>query len=152
MSLSLILPAFSEYILVSNFYRALVQSSLSQPAQRVMRDMYRLFALFTMDADARTFQSCNAVTATSLDHLPDAIQSLMQAIRPHAVKMVDSWSIPDYVLDSALGRYDGKVYETLYDMAHRQNPLNRVTFNPDWRSDEIVLGSNDGGKHILAKL
>ncbi|KAF1809369.1 acyl-CoA oxidase [Eremomyces bilateralis CBS 781.70] len=144
--------AYSESFLVSNFHRALVHSSLSQAAQRVMRDMYRLFALSTMDADARTFQSCNAASSGSLDQLPDTIQQLMLQIRPHAVKVVDAWSIPDYVLDSALGRYDGKVYEDLYDRAHRQNPLNRVTFNVDWRSDEIVKGSNDGGKDILAKL
>jgi len=68
------------------------------------------------------------------------------------VKLVDSWSIPDYLLDSALGRFDGKVYEDLFDRAHRRNPLNRVTFNIDWESEEIVLGSGDAGKGILAKL
>jgi len=55
-------------------------------------------------------------------------------------------------LNSALGRNDGRVYEELFDMAHRRNPLNKVTFNPDWRSEEIVLGSEDGGRHLLAKL
>jgi acyl-CoA oxidase len=44
------------------------------------------------------------------------------------------------------------VYEELFDMAHRRNPLNKVTFNPDWRSEEIVLGSGDGGRDVLAKL
>jgi acyl-CoA oxidase len=76
----------------------------------------------------------------------------MSELRPHAVKLVDAWSIPDFLLNSALGRYDGKVYEELFDMAHRRNPLNRVTFNPNWRSEEIVLGSGDGGRHVLAKL
>jgi len=52
---------------------------------------------------------------------------------------------------SALGRYDGKVYEDLFNRAHRLNPLNRITFNPDYRTDEIVLGSGDGGQ-ILSKL
>lgn len=53
--------------------------------------------------------------------------------------------------DSALGRYDGKVYEELFDRAHRRNPLNKETFNPDYRTDELVLGSGDAGK-ILSKL
>lgn len=52
---------------------------------------------------------------------------------------------------SALGRYDGRVYEDLFHRAHRLNPLNRVTFNPDYRTDEIVMGSGDGGR-ILSKL
>lgn len=52
---------------------------------------------------------------------------------------------------SALGRYDGLVYEDLFNRAHRLNPLNALTFNPDYKSDEIVLGSGDAGD-ILAKL
>lgn len=75
----------------------------------------------------------------------------MLRIRPHAVNLVDSWSIPDYLLDSALGRYDGKVYEDLFNRAHRLNPLNRITFNPNYWEDEIVKGSNDSSE-ILAKL
>jgi acyl-CoA oxidase len=93
-----------------------------------------------------------AITPESVYTLQDTILQLMTELRPHAVKLVDAWSIPDWLLDSALGRSDGKVYEELFDMAHRRNPLNRVTFNPDWRTDEIVLGSGDGGKQLLAKL
>lgn len=118
-----------------------------------MRDLFRLYALYTMDADARTFSTTNAVSETSLDGLQDVVLMLMtEKVRPHAVKLVDSWAIPDYLLDSALGRYDGRVYEDLFDRAHRQNPLNGTTFNVDWRSEEVVLASGDGGKQILAKL
>ena len=76
----------------------------------------------------------------------------MASLRPHAVKLVDSWMVPDYLLDSALGRYDGKVYEDLFHRAHRLNPLNRVTFNPRYWEEEIVMGSGDGGKGVLSKL
>jgi acyl-CoA oxidase len=100
----------------------------------------------------------------------------MTLIRPHAVKLVDSWMIPDYLLDryaaiptpsthihiflytqmltpsSALGRYDGQVYEDLFHRAHRLNPLNKITFNPNYWEDEIVKGSGEGWSSILAKL
>lgn len=52
---------------------------------------------------------------------------------------------------SALGRSDGNVYEDIFNRAHRLNPLNKITFNPDYHTEEIVMGSGDGGK-ILAKL
>lgn len=52
---------------------------------------------------------------------------------------------------SSLGRYDGRVYEDMFNRAHRLNPLNKVTFNPDYRTEEIIKGSGDGGK-ILSKL
>ncbi len=53
---------------------------------------------------------------------------------------------------SALGRYDGRVYEDLYNRAHRLNPLNRITFNPNYWEEEIVMGTGENGRNILAKL
>lgn len=145
--------AYSEMILVNNFAKALQTSPLSNETSSIMDSLFQLYALYTMDSDSRSFVTANAVTSSSMDAVQDAILMLMmEKIRPHAVKLVDSWAIPDYLLDSALGRYDGKVYEDLFDRAHRQNPLNRVTFNVDWESDEIVKGSGDGARHILAKL
>lgn len=56
------------------------------------------------------------------------------------------------VYHSALGRYDGRVYEDLFNRAHRLNPLNKITFNPNYWEEEIVKGSGDSGKDILPKL
>ncbi|KAF9693603.1 hypothetical protein EKO04_008555 [Ascochyta lentis] len=147
--------AYSEQILVTNFHNALTDlahSSLSSPTPEILGLCFRLFSLFTMEQSSPSFLLTTSIPHTCLSTLPDSILDLMTALRPHAVKLVDAWSIPDFLLDSALGSYDGRVYEELFDMAHRRNPLNRVTFNPDWRSEEIVLGSGDGGRHVLAKL
>ena len=144
--------AYSESLLVSNFAEALEDRlPISQETQGVMADLFHLFALYTFDADARGFQRSGAVTANALDQLQPKILELMQRIRPHAVRLVDAFALPDYLLDSALGRYDGRVYEDLFHRAHVLNPLNRVTFNPDYRNNEIVMGSGDGG-NIMAKL
>lgn len=146
--------AYSEQILVTTFYNSFTSttSQLSAPTPAILRTCFQLYALYTLDQFASSFTLTNAVSSDSIYTLQDAILNLMTELRPHAVKLVDAWSIPDWLLDSALGRSDGKVYEELYDIAHRRNPLNKTTFNPDWRSDEIVLGSGDGGRHILAKL
>ena len=147
--------AYSEQILVTCFDNALATSPqvpLSPPTSHVLRLCFRLFSLFTMEQSSSSFLLTTSISHACLSTLPDFILGLMTALRPHAVKLVDAWSIPDFLLDSALGRYDGKVYEELFDMAHRRNPLNKVTFNPDWRSEEIVLGSGDSGRHLLAKL
>lgn len=153
ISLHALSRAYSEQILVTNFHNALSsQPSISSPALTVLRICFRLFALYTMEQSSSSFLLSTSIPTFCLSSLPDSILELMAELRPHAVKLVDAWSIPDFLLDSALGRYDGKVYEELFDMAHRRNPLNKVTFNPDYRSEEIVLGSGDGGRHILAKL
>jgi acyl-CoA oxidase len=146
--------AYSEQILVTNFHKALTSpdSHLVSPTPAVLRTCFRLYALYTMEQSSTSFLLTNSIPASCLTTLPDSILELMAQLRPHAVKLVDAWSIPDYLLNSALGRYDGKVYEELFDMAHRRNPLNKITFNSDYRSEEIVLGSGDGGRHVLAKL
>ncbi|KAH7401569.1 acyl-CoA oxidase [Pyrenochaeta sp. MPI-SDFR-AT-0127] len=146
--------AYSEQILVTNFYNAISSSNspLVSPTLEVLQSCFRLYALYTLEASAAQFSMTTAVSIDSIYGLQPLILDLMRELRPHAVKLVDAWSIPDWLLDSALGRYDGKVYEELFDMAHRRNPLNKVTFNPDWQSEEIVLGSGDGGRHLLAKL
>lgn len=150
--------AESESILISNFHDALVKNkkspSLSPLLQTHLKNQFHLFAFTTIESSAREFLSSHSISDANLNVLSDKIQDLMmKKIRPHAVRLVDAWKIPDYLLDSALGRFDGKVYEDLFDRAHKRNPLNEMTFNPDYRSEEIVMGDGgDGIKEILAKL
>jgi acyl-CoA oxidase len=147
--------AESESLLVANFAAALKSSdaAVSSDLRLHLRRLFGLYAYHTMDMNAREFAKARAASEEDLDELPQKIQHLMAEIRPHAVNLVDSWCIPDFLLDSALGRYDGKVYEDLFNRAHRLNPLNETTFNSDYRSEEIVRGG-DGKElsRILAKL
>ena len=43
--------------------------------------------------------------------------SIIVSCRQEAVPLVDAFDIPDTVLNSALGRYDGDVYRHLYEWA-----------------------------------
>ena len=108
-----------------------------------MMDLFNLFALYTIDAQSSDFILSGALQSSQLKQLAPMIQKYMQAIRPHAVRLVDAWSIPDYLLESALGRADGDVYRALWQRAHLENPLNLQTFNPDWKSEEIVMGEGE---------
>lgn len=61
-----------------------------------------------------------------------SIQSLLEEclenIRPNAVGLVDSFDMRDDILGSALGVYDGNVYERLLDEAMK-SPLNKEPVN-----------------------
>ena len=50
--------------------------------------------------------------------------SLFTIIRRDAVAYVDAFDISDKVLNSVLGRYDGQVYENLFNWAQKSS-LNR---------------------------
>jgi acyl-CoA oxidase len=51
--------------------------------------------------------------------LETSVLDLLKELRPNAVALVDAFDFPDEILDSALGRYDGNVYEALLDYSKR---------------------------------
>ena len=51
------------------------------------------------------------------------IKELLSQLRPNAVVLVDAFDFNDKLLNSVLGRYDGNVYENLFEWA-RRSPLN----------------------------
>jgi acyl-CoA oxidase len=146
--------AESQYLLVSNFHLALSsQTNLSPILLPHLQTQFFLFAYHTLSLNPRSFSKSSAVSENDLDLLQPKILEIMERIRPHAVRLVDAWKIPDFLLDSALGRYDGKVYEDLFERAHRQNPLNKEIFETDYRKDDLVKGDGgEGVRRILAKL
>lgn len=155
--------AFSQLLLVRNFHSAIFNpssptsdleagSQIPAPAIPVLLTNFRLFALHTINTHAVEFLTSNSISAADIDALPDVILRVMSEQRRHVVPLVDAWGIPDYLLDSALGRYDGRVYEDLFNRAHRLNPLNRETFNPYYWDEEIVMGEKDSAKEVLSKL
>ncbi|RMZ90015.1 hypothetical protein DV736_g2761, partial [Chaetothyriales sp. CBS 134916] len=136
--------AQSETFLVTNFYNAVFTTGSDLPldpaTRSVMKVLFRLYALYTLDSTASEFLIAGSITTDQLKQVTNRIQQLMAEVRPHAVRLVDAWSIPDYLLESSLGRYDGDVYNDLFRRAHHENPLNLLTFNPDWKTEEIVMG------------
>ncbi len=52
------------------------------------------------------------------------LYGLLRVVRREAVPLVDAFSYPDEILNSALGRYDGDVYTHLYNWA-QEAPRNR---------------------------
>ena len=62
----------------------------------------------------------------------DLVRALLPTLRDDAVALVDAWDFSDYELTSALGRYDGNVYETMLDWTRAQNPMNKAQTGPGY--------------------
>lgn len=56
------------------------------------------------------------------------MEECLKCIRPNAVGIVDGFDIRDEILSSALGVYDGNVYERLLEDANK-SPLNKTPVN-----------------------
>ena len=110
----------SQYMVVKNFYETLQSSDsgLDAETNAVMHKLFRLYALHTLESEASEFYTSAAVTVRQIQLArTGAVMKLLEEIRPHAVRLVDAWSFPDWQLDSSLGRYDGKVWhaQLVYD-------------------------------------
>lgn len=147
--------AHAQYMVVKNFHEALNDSnttkSIDPNTVSVLHKLFRLYALNTLEKEASEFYSSAAVTVRQITLArTKAVMTLLEEIRPHALRLVDAWKFPDWQLDSSLGRYDGKVYEDMFHRASELNPLNSVVFDP--YPDSKVLFKKDERQNLRSKL
>jgi acyl-CoA oxidase len=69
-----------------------------------------------MDKYASEFLSSGYLSPKQHELLRSQVDELLAAMRPQAVSIVDGFGCSDYILNSALGRYDGDVYRALVDV------------------------------------
>lgn len=120
--------------------------------KHVLSQLFRLFALHTISQEGSEFFASGYLSARQYEIIKQEVMTLLSQVRPNAVALVDAFKFPDYLLNSSLGRYDGKVYEDMTDRAGRE-PINGLTMNVDIRSPEIVRGEslNEMLKEAIAK-
>lgn len=112
-----------------------------------------------MDAEGAEFLSSGYLSPKQAELVRNRVHALLAEMRPQAVPLVDAWGLPDYLLNSALGRYDGAffslvscasirglmrwcagdVYTNLVKFAQAE-PLNATRFNVNIREQELEVG------------
>jgi acyl-CoA oxidase len=127
--------AHSQYLVVKNFLESLKSpetiQSLDATTLDVMYKLFRLYALYTLETEGTEFYASSAATVRQIQLArTTTVMNLLKEVRPHAVRLVDSWAFPDWQIDSSLGREDGKVYEDMFYRASELNPLNKFTIDP----------------------
>lgn len=68
------------------------------------------------------------MTGSQITQVNQRVLELLAVIRPNAVALVDAFDYKDITLGSVLGRYDGNVYENLFEWA-KKSPLNKTEVN-----------------------
>jgi acyl-CoA oxidase len=147
--------AHCQFILVKNFLSAIDRDhSLNEQhaIKHVLEQLFRLFALHTISSEGAEFFASGYLSARQYELIKQDVMTLLAEVRPNAVALVDAFKFPDFLLNSSLGRHDGKVYEDMTQRAGRE-PINGLTMNVDYRSPEIVRGEspNEILKEAIAK-
>ncbi|KAK7014211.1 acyl-coenzyme A oxidase [Favolaschia claudopus] len=111
---------------------AALDSAFKPRAVAVVRKVYLLYLLTTLESALVDLLSLGLIIATveTATHNPTrglrlAVARLCKELLPEAIGLSDAFGFSDWELDSALGVYDGRVYEALWAKA-QQEPLNRT--------------------------
>ncbi|PSC69663.1 peroxisomal acyl-coenzyme A oxidase 1-like [Micractinium conductrix] len=108
------------------------QRKLSAGPAAVLRQLVALHGVATLLDAAGDLQERGYATGRQVALLRGEQRTLVRALRPNAVALTDSFGYPDYMLNSALGRRDGNVYQALLDSA-KSSPLNATQEGPAWK-------------------
>uniref|UniRef100_A0A8B9KXP0 Acyl-coenzyme A oxidase n=1 Tax=Astyanax mexicanus TaxID=7994 RepID=A0A8B9KXP0_ASTMX len=116
--------AHCHYVVVKLFAAKLNEVS-DTAVHSVLNTLALLYALQGVALNSGDFLQAGLLTVPQLAQVTQRIKALLAEIRPNAVALVDAFDYRDEMLNSALGRYDGNVYESMFEWAKR-SPLNRT--------------------------
>jgi acyl-CoA oxidase len=102
------------YIIMLNFINK-IKESKDEKISKVLTKLCVLFACCNLLDD----NWGDVINESQFRVIRGEVYSLLNEIRPDAVALVDSFDFTDNVLRSTIGRYDGNVYEALFDAAQK---------------------------------
>ncbi len=120
--------AHAWYVSMSCFYNAIrniKDNSLKSP----LLALFNLLGLSHFEENATELLETGYFSSEHMKMIRNGARKCLSLIRPNAIALVDSWDFTDKYLNSALGRYDGNVYEALYESA-KKSSRNRYDVAP----------------------
>ncbi|KAI3649439.1 hypothetical protein MP228_005071 [Amoeboaphelidium protococcarum] len=107
-------------------------SQLNSNVASALNVLFKCYAFYLINENTMDFVECGSLNATKLKQVRTQLlyqkESLLQSVVPYLPMLVDSLAVPDFVVNSAIGHSDGKVYERVWDSivfsgANTQNSL-----------------------------
>uniref|UniRef100_A0A1L8DZ32 Acyl-coenzyme A oxidase n=1 Tax=Nyssomyia neivai TaxID=330878 RepID=A0A1L8DZ32_9DIPT len=105
-----------------------VTRKVSPALAGILRDLLELYAVDAAKKALGDLLRFTTISDGDVKQLQKRLEGVLERIRPNAVAIVDGFDFPDEVLRSALGAYDGNVYERIYEDAMK-SPLNQEPVN-----------------------
>jgi acyl-CoA oxidase len=85
-----------------------------EPLKGILSHVCLLHSLVSIQQNLATLLRESYLKSFHVDLIQNKIRELYRITREQAVSLVDSFNIPDVVLNSPLGRYDGDIYESYF--------------------------------------
>ncbi|UYV83606.1 ACOX2 [Cordylochernes scorpioides] len=116
--------AHIQYYIAAKYADWVENSQVSDNLRTVLRRLCLNYLLYVvLDSSGPFLQA--GLTKEELAQIQNQEGVLLEELRPDAVALVDAFDFHDLALNSALGSFDGRVYERLYNLA-LEAPLNKT--------------------------
>ncbi|XP_004864495.1 peroxisomal acyl-coenzyme A oxidase 2 isoform X2 [Heterocephalus glaber] len=132
------------YLTVKSFKEALEKLDNEPAIQPALKRLCDLFALHGILTDSGNFLYDGFLSGPQVDMVRTAYLDLLLLIRKDAILLTDAFDFTDQCLNSALGCYDGNVYERLFHWA--QMSPNNKSQNPAYEKYIGPLIQSRGSK------
>ncbi|ODQ80946.1 hypothetical protein BABINDRAFT_165684 [Babjeviella inositovora NRRL Y-12698] len=86
-----------------------------------LTQLAQLYALSTLSQYSSLFLQYNVLAASTLAKVQAEVGNLNARIRPQVVGLTDSFMMPDFAINSALGSKAGDIYESYFNLVKNQN-------------------------------
>lgn len=128
----------SAYIFTRNNYSSINEMVPDENIKAVLIKLLDLVMLTSIREHAGDWAGSGCLDDEQLDLIDQRINEVLGEIRPDAVSLTDCFGYPDHSLHSTLGRFDGNVYEAIYEQA-KASPLNKTPKMVGWEHLEKIM-------------
>ncbi|XP_037083032.1 probable peroxisomal acyl-coenzyme A oxidase 1 isoform X2 [Pollicipes pollicipes] len=115
--------AHCRFFVVSTFVEVVAAESTSRAIEQVLQLVCRLYVAYFVSRSEGDFITYGGLTASDVRLNRDRLLGLLTELRPHLVPLTDAFDLPDQLVRSTLGAWDGDVYRRMFDEASH-SPLN----------------------------
>lgn len=135
MDLIQISKAHCRFVLYDAFLKevelAKLDSSIQKESIHILEQTLTLFGLVCLKESGCELQESGHTLPEQHKMVRIQFKYLCRKLRRNSVALVDSFGYEDYLLNSAIGRRDGNVYQALLEAA-QSSPFNKTQEGPGW--------------------
>jgi acyl-CoA oxidase len=147
--------AHAMFMLMHTFYEYIQKLSDTSPdlimIKMVQLRLFSLIACYYIEAESGDFLFDGYLNGRQIQFVSLYERELLKQIRPDVISLVDAFDFSDHLLNSALGRFDGKVYKALYDWA-QESPLNESEVPEAVKKYLLPIMQDDRPVQITSKI
>ena len=139
--------AFIYFWIFTTFMQEVIKIN-NESVKHVMMKVLCLYGINKILDNAAGYYEGKILASNSFKFAFAAKERLLAELRNESIGLVEAFCYDDNTLASAIGRKDGKAYETLYDWAKNYNRVNK----PEVQKELIPIIMENKKKMQFAKL